>query len=351
MPHLSILAGSTSQSITVFIQDSSVSYPKGLAGLAYNTASLTAYYCFANTVSAAISLVTLAAANSAWSSGGFKEVDGTNMPGVYRLDLPNAVLAASSGRQVTIILKGATNMANCVVSIELTGWNNQDGVRGGMTALPNAAAAASGGLLINGSNTGTVTLAALTVSGNTTFTGTTAHTGEVTMAAGLAITQSQSNTAGLSVTGNGTGHGVAFISGSGTTGNGLNVSAASTNGVGLNIAGVGTGAGLVSTGGATGHGVKFVGGSTSGDGLYAAGATLGHGINPIGAGSGKHGIGGTLETGYDFSQGLQLILAACAGKTSISSGTVTIRDVADSANRIVAVTDGDGQRSSVSLTV
>lgn len=129
------------------------------------------------------------------------------------------------------------------------------------------------------------------------------------------------------------------------------MSANSTNGVGLNIAGVGTGAGLVSTGGATGHGVKFVGGSTSGDGLYAAGATLGHGFNPIGAGSGKHGIGGTLETGYDFSQGLQLILAACAGKTSISSGTVTIRDVADSANRIVAVTDGDGQRSSVSLTV
>lgn len=46
-----------------------------------------------------------------------------------------------------------------------------DSVRFGMTALPNAAAAASGGVLINGSNTGTVTLAALTVTGAQTNTG------------------------------------------------------------------------------------------------------------------------------------------------------------------------------------
>jgi len=57
-----------------------------------------------------------------------------------------------------------------------------DSVRAGLTALPNAAAAASGGLVINGSNTGTVTLGALTVTGATTMTGglTAAITGSIT---------------------------------------------------------------------------------------------------------------------------------------------------------------------------
>lgn len=309
MPNLSVKAGSTSQTITVFVQDSTVAYPKGLTGLVFNTASLSAYFCFVNAAPVAITLATLAAVNSAWSSGGFKEMDATNMPGVYRLDIPDAALAAASGREVTILLKGATNMANCVNQIELTGWDNTDAVRGGMTALPNAAAAASGGLLINGVNTGTVTLAALTVTAATTLTG------NVSMAAGLTITQSTSNTAGVAITGNGTG------------------------------------AGMTVTGGATGSGVRMIGGATSGDGLYASGPTSGHGINPIGTGSGKHGLGGVLETGFDFTQGLQLMLSALAGKSSETAGTVTFRDVADAADRIVAVTDGSGQRSSMTFTV
>jgi hypothetical protein len=40
-----------------------------------------------------ISLVTLAAADSAHSDGGFKELDATKAQGVYRIDLPDAVCA------------------------------------------------------------------------------------------------------------------------------------------------------------------------------------------------------------------------------------------------------------------
>lgn len=143
---LSIVAGATSQTVNIFVQDSSKTDGSGLTGLVFNSSGLTAYYVFPRAASAAITLATLAAATSAYSSGGFKEIDSTNCPGLYRLDLPNAVLASGNGRFVTVYLRGATNMAPCVLEIELTGWDNQDGVHGGLTSLPNAAAGANGGL-------------------------------------------------------------------------------------------------------------------------------------------------------------------------------------------------------------
>jgi hypothetical protein len=120
---LSIKAGSTSQSINVFIQDSSSTTGAGLTGLVYNSGSLVAYYALPRAAGVAITLATLAAVTSAYSSGGFKEIDATNMPGWYRLDLPDAALA--SGRFVSIHLKGATNMAPCPIEIELTATDNQ----------------------------------------------------------------------------------------------------------------------------------------------------------------------------------------------------------------------------------
>lgn len=141
---LSIKAGATSQSINIWIQDSSSTTGAGLTGLAYNTAGLVSYYALPKAAPVAITLATLAAITTAYASGGFKEIDATNMPGWYRLDLPDAALA--SGRFVSVHLKGATNMAPLPLEIALTGWDNQDGVRGGLTALPNAAAAAAGGL-------------------------------------------------------------------------------------------------------------------------------------------------------------------------------------------------------------
>lgn len=135
---LSIKAGATSQTINVFIQNSSSTTGAGLTGLVYNTSGLTAYYVFPAQADAQITLATLAANNSAYSSGGFKEIDSTNMPGWYRLDLPNAVLASGNGRSVGIHLQGATNMAPCPIEIELTGWDNQDATAGGLSRLDAA---------------------------------------------------------------------------------------------------------------------------------------------------------------------------------------------------------------------
>jgi hypothetical protein len=141
---LSIKAGATSQTVNVFIQDSTSTTGAGLSGLVFNTSGLIAYYALPLSASAQITLVTLAAVTTAYTSGGFKEIDATNMKGWYRLDLPNAAIA--SGRFVSIHLSGAANMAPLPLEIELTGWDNQDSTRGGLTALPNANAAANGGL-------------------------------------------------------------------------------------------------------------------------------------------------------------------------------------------------------------
>ncbi len=144
MAKVSLVGGTTSYIADLFIQDSSQVDGRGLTGLAFGTGSLVASYLRPGAARVAITLITQTV-TGAYSSGGFVEVDATNMPGVYRLDIPDAALAAGV-KSVLIMLKGAANMAPCVMEIELTAVNNQDAVSYGLTALPNAAAGANGGL-------------------------------------------------------------------------------------------------------------------------------------------------------------------------------------------------------------
>lgn len=114
---LSRRAGATSQVVQIFVQDSSSTVGAGLTGLAFNTASLVAYYVRTKIAAVQISLVTQTT-TGAFSSGGFVEISSANMPGVYRLDIPDAALVTSAD-SVTIMLKGAANMAPCVLEIDL----------------------------------------------------------------------------------------------------------------------------------------------------------------------------------------------------------------------------------------
>lgn len=152
---LQILKGTTSKSIDIFIRDSSQTDGRGLTGLVFNTASLVAYQHRPGSAAAAITLATLASATAAWSSGGFIAVDGTNMPGLYRLDLPDAVLAAGVD-EVVVMLRGAANMEPVVLEIQLVSVNLNDGVRLGLTSLANAAAGAVGGVFIRGTGAGAI---------------------------------------------------------------------------------------------------------------------------------------------------------------------------------------------------
>ena len=108
--------GETSNIFLVLIEDSA-SAGNGKTGLAFNTASLVAYYKRdVGTASVAITLAT--ATLGTFTSGGFKEVDATNMPGVYEVGIPDAALA-SGAKSVSVLLKGAAGMLPTFLIIDL----------------------------------------------------------------------------------------------------------------------------------------------------------------------------------------------------------------------------------------
>lgn len=100
--------GATDRTILVFLQDDTASDGSGKTGLV--AADLTCYFARVETDNdvtvTQLSLSDLASITAAHSDGGIKEVDATNMPGVYRLDLSDAVLA-SGAWSVTVMVKGS----------------------------------------------------------------------------------------------------------------------------------------------------------------------------------------------------------------------------------------------------
>jgi len=118
---ITIAPGSTSQSIELYL---------GATGLTASTSGLSARYNRTRTASVSIPLVARTIAQ-AWTSGGFAEVDATNMPGVYRLDLPDAALAAGAD-DVTIVVRGASGTNGAVMTVKLSS--------GGLTSAQTAAA-------------------------------------------------------------------------------------------------------------------------------------------------------------------------------------------------------------------
>ena len=102
-------------------------------------------------------LVTLASAGAAHTDGGFILVDDTNMPGLYRLDIPDAAVATGVD-QVTIqlVAEGTNNTLMRPKEVDITDMDLRDSVRGGMTALPNVAAEGAGGLYTRGTGVGQI---------------------------------------------------------------------------------------------------------------------------------------------------------------------------------------------------
>lgn len=115
-----IKAGSIDQTIYVVLVDSTTKARK--TGLVYNSAGAKSYYTRTRSAAASITLATLAAATSAHADGGFKEVDATNAPGLYRLDIPDAVIA--SGVPKVYVQIEFTGVDPETIEIELTGQAN-----------------------------------------------------------------------------------------------------------------------------------------------------------------------------------------------------------------------------------
>jgi len=118
---ITIAPASTSQSIELYL---------GATGLTFATSGLAAYYVRNQAAPVAITLVTQTA-TGAWTSGGFAEISSSLVPGVYRLDVPNAAFAAGAS-DVTIVVRGASGTNGAVLTVTLSS--------GGLTSAQTAAA-------------------------------------------------------------------------------------------------------------------------------------------------------------------------------------------------------------------
>lgn len=117
MAKLSRKAGVTSQIWQIFIADSSSATGAGLTGLTHSSSGLTAYYNRDTSSSdTAISLTSMTAGT--FTSGGFVEIDSTNMKGVYQFCPPNLALATGASSSL-VYLQGAANMAPLPIEVDL----------------------------------------------------------------------------------------------------------------------------------------------------------------------------------------------------------------------------------------
>lgn len=119
---ITIAPGSTSQSIELYL---------GATGLTASTSGLSARYNRTRSADVQITPLVARTIGQPWTSGGFAEVNASTMPGVYRLDLPDAAVAAGAD-DVTIVVRGASGTNGAVMTIKLSS--------GGLTAAQTAQA-------------------------------------------------------------------------------------------------------------------------------------------------------------------------------------------------------------------
>lgn len=133
----------TSRSITIRIIDSSDGTPE--LSVVFNTSGIDLWYRREGGLSVDITEADLAspALDDAWADGGFLHIN----DGEYRLDVPDAAFA--TGANYVDFGGIVTGMVVIGGRVRLVDYNPEDVVRLGLTALPNAAADAIGGLVIS----------------------------------------------------------------------------------------------------------------------------------------------------------------------------------------------------------
>lgn len=138
MLHDIVRKGSTDRSVTLRIIDSADGTPE--TGVVFNTGGIDLWYRREGAAKVSITEVTLAALTTAHTDGGFLHIG----DGYYRLDLPDAAYATG----VNHFDFGGTVTGMVVIGgrVRLIDISLEDTVRAGLTALPNVATDAAGGL-------------------------------------------------------------------------------------------------------------------------------------------------------------------------------------------------------------
>jgi hypothetical protein len=137
---INIKAGTTSYSEYVQLNTT---------GLSFSTPGISASYVRSGAARVGISLVSQTV-SGVWTSGGFVEVDAVNMPGLYRIDIPDAAFA-SGVNQVTLMIKGYNNTNGALVTYQFT----QELMQVDMTQVyPNTNTAGTVGDALNAARSG-----------------------------------------------------------------------------------------------------------------------------------------------------------------------------------------------------
>lgn len=136
-----IKKGSADQSVVVRIIDATDGTPE--TGVVYNTSGIDLWYRREGATKTSITEASLSALSDAHADGGVLHIG----DGYYRLDLPDAAVATGANG----VMVGGTVTGMVVVGcyVQLVDFDPYDSVRLGLTALPNAAADAAGGLPIS----------------------------------------------------------------------------------------------------------------------------------------------------------------------------------------------------------
>jgi len=304
----------TSNMVRVFIADSSSTTGAGLTGVVYTSTGLvidliadnsaTAYH-YKSAATATIEDITTIGTFAAPTALNcrFKPVDATNFPGLYEIQFLDGVFDDASCKALIGRVAGVTNMAPTFFEIQLVAFDPQDAVRLGLTALPNAAAEAAGGLYTRGTGAGQIKQDAngrvdtnvRALLDTAWLTPAVAGTPDVNMklagggtVANGAIPNAVAGAAnGLFIAGT---NAPVTITGSGSA---LTLTSTGANGSGLIVTSHGFGSALRLLGGSTGVGLNIAGGTASGDGVSVT-TTSGHGINLAPVGTNMHGV---LATG------------------------------------------------------
>ncbi len=132
-----IPVNSVRQSLYLEMSDDATPFqPK--SGFAYNTSGISIYYFKQHTAPVQVTPVELASVQAVWLSGGLIEVDASNCPGLFRLDLPNAAFAGDSKSGAVWLSIKATGYQPLSVQIPLIDNVQDSSPKGVVSTVPYA---------------------------------------------------------------------------------------------------------------------------------------------------------------------------------------------------------------------
>lgn len=277
--------------------------------VSHDTGGISLWYRRTGAVRVVITPVALAALTTSWTSGGVEPID----DGAFRLDVPDAAFAA--GADSVVIGGRATGVLMSQIEIQIKSE----------TATLRTATAAGGG-------SSTITLDASASAGTDFFAGNVIQT----------------------ITGTGAGQARVIISYNGTTkvatvdrawatnpASGTVFQVLPTGALGMTDAQV---AAAVLNATATSYDVA----GSIGERVNDAGAA---GSPPTETEIVTELMSRVVDTGLTFEQLCLLLAAVLGGKSSKSGATRTFRDFSDTRNAVVATTNSDNERTSMSYNL